>query len=80
MKSPEERRTLLAEHGLTEDENGFGLVLRGLQRGLRRAYSLREQGDAECAQILALDAGDERRARLALNIQIEAFHKALQQF
>lgn len=67
-----ERQALLAEHGLTEDEDGFGLTLRGLQRGLRRAYALREQGNAECCEILALDAADERRARLALHLQIEA--------
>lgn len=70
---PEERQTLLGEYGLTEDERGFGLTLRGLQRGLRRAYELRERGNAECTAILALDAADERRAKLALAIQIEAF-------
>jgi hypothetical protein len=36
--TPEERQGLLAEYGLTENECGFGLTLRGLQRGLRRAY------------------------------------------
>jgi hypothetical protein len=74
-----ERHALLTEYGLTEDGDGFGLTLRGLQRGLRRAYELREQGNAECAEILALNAADERRAKLALAIQIEAFHNALQQ-
>lgn len=78
--TPEERRALLAEYGLTEDQHGFGLVLRGLQRGLRRAYELRGQGNAECAEILALDAADERRAQLALALQIEALHNPLQQF
>lgn len=71
-----ERRALLDEHGITEDGNGFGLTLRGLQRGLRRAYELREQGNAECREILALDAADERRAKLALAIQVEAFTMA----
>ncbi|MET9222221.1 hypothetical protein ABZX65_26120 [Streptomyces sp. NPDC003300] len=80
MVTPRKREALLAEHGLTEDEYGFGLTLRGLQRGLRRAYELREQGNVECGQILALDAADERRAWLALAIQLEAFHEELQQF
>lgn len=68
-----ERQALLVEYGLTEDEHGsFGLTLRGLQQGLRRAYKLRELGHAECTAILALDASDERRAQLALALQIEA--------
>jgi hypothetical protein len=73
----QDHQALLAEHGLTEDEDGsFGLTPRGLRRGLRRAYELRGQGSAECAEILALDGDDERRAQLALHLQAEAFSEA----
>lgn len=76
----DEGRALLVEYGLAEDERGFRLTLRGLQEGLRRAYDLREQGNSECAAILALDVSDARRVELALALQIEAFHESLQHF
>jgi hypothetical protein len=70
----EQRQALLREFGLTEDADGcLGLTIRGLQQGTRRAYELRAEGNRECAEILALDAADERRARLALGIQADAF-------
>jgi hypothetical protein len=77
--TPEARQELLAEYGLTEDGDGFGLTPRSLQQGLSRAYKLRGEGNAECAEILALDPADERRAQLALNLQIEAFSEAYSQ-
>jgi hypothetical protein len=72
----DERQALLDEYGLTEDDNGYGLTLRGLQQGLKRAYELCEQGNVECREILGLDGADERRARLALHLQAEAFSMA----
>lgn len=75
-----ERQELLAEYGLTEEPSGgYGLTPRSLQQGLSRAHTLRKQGDAECAEILALDPADERRAQLALNLQIEAFSESYSQ-
>jgi hypothetical protein len=72
-----ERQELLAEYGLTEDPSGgYGLTLAALQQGLSRAHTLRKQGNVECREILALDPADERRAQLALNLQIEAFSEA----
>lgn len=65
-----EHQGLLAEHGLTEDERGYGLTLRGPPEGAT------EGGSAECCEILGLDAGDERRARLSLHLRIEVFSVA----
>jgi hypothetical protein len=72
-----ERQELLAEYGLTEEPSGgYGLTPRSLQQGLSRAYKLRGEGSVECREVLALDPADERRAQLALNLQIEAFSEA----
>lgn len=71
--TPEERQALLDEHGLIEDERGFGLTLRGIQQASRRALRLRERGHGEATQMLRLLPHDPLRLGFLLALQSEAF-------
>ncbi|MFI6606883.1 hypothetical protein [Streptomyces sp. NPDC050507] len=69
----DERQEALERHGLAEEQDGFVLYLRGYQAGMRTARALRDRGNEEAIQMLALDASDPLRWEYASAIQIEAF-------
>ncbi|MDC2953357.1 hypothetical protein PO587_02685 [Streptomyces gilvifuscus] len=72
--TPEEiRQEALERHGLEEGPDGFTLTLSGFQRASRRALVLRERGDREAVQMLALSPDDPFRWEYCRRIQIEAF-------
>jgi len=76
-----ERRALLAEYGLVEDQWGSLTLatLQGLQESSRRALRLRREGNEEASRVLRLPPDDPLRLRFLEAVQIEAFHIALQQ-
>ncbi|MCX4608698.1 hypothetical protein [Streptomyces mirabilis] len=71
--SPEARQEALERHGLTEGPDGLDVTLGGLQRALKRALALRDEGDEEAARMLALSPEDLLRWEYCRCIQIEAF-------
>ncbi|AMW13337.1 hypothetical protein A4E84_29875 [Streptomyces qaidamensis] len=71
--NPEARQEALRRHGLGETEDGFELTLAGYQKASRRALILRDQGDPEAIQILALASSDPRRWEYARCLAIDAF-------
>ncbi|MFJ8507734.1 hypothetical protein [Streptomyces avermitilis] len=71
--SPEERQEALERHGLTEGPDGFDITLRGLQKALKRALTLRGEGNEEAARMLALSPEDPLRWEYCRCLQIEAF-------
>jgi hypothetical protein len=67
------RQEALAQHGLTETQDGFELTVYGFRRASRRALALRKQGDREAARILALSPEDPIRWEYCRCIAIDSF-------
>ncbi|MEU8588369.1 hypothetical protein AB0C59_15430 [Streptomyces sp. NPDC048664] len=77
--NPEARQEALSRHGLTETEEGFELTAQGFQRASGRALELRQQGDPEAVQMLALDPDDPLRWEYCRRIQMEAYTNEVNQ-
>ncbi|OKI67550.1 hypothetical protein AMK15_06120 [Streptomyces sp. MJM1172] len=71
--TPESRQEALERHGLAETNEGFTVTLKGFQKGVQRALTLRAHGDEEAARMLALPPTHPTRWEYARCLQIDAF-------